>query len=103
MGITKILDKLRIRRRPSWLRKALGSSEVVQKAERIVRVPQANTLDFWMLSDEGVLSLPENDDVDVEFQTKKRLEMASNTWGEQEERQLDANLYGWWSHGGWWG
>ena len=103
LGLVKMLDKFGIRRRPSWLRKTLGSSKVVEKAERIARVPQQNSLDFWILSDEGVLSLPENDDVDVEFHTKRRLKMATKRWGEEEERQLDSNLYGWWTHGGWWG
>ena len=103
LGLIKLLDKIGVRRRPSWLEKMLGSSRAVQKPAPATQSPQQNTLEFWLLSDEGVLSLPENDDVDVELQTKRRLKMASRRWSEEEENQLDANLYGWWKHGGWWG
>lgn len=66
--------------------------------------PQRNgTIDFWLLSDDGILSLPESDDIDVEKETKKRLRSASDRWGGEEERKLDSTLYNWWSHGGWWG
>ncbi|MCJ1433351.1 hypothetical protein MMC27_002711 [Xylographa pallens] len=103
LGLIKLLDTLGIRRRPWWLSKALGTSKITVKAEEATHIPQSDSLDFWLLSDEGVLSLPENDDVDVEFHTKKRQEMASRTWNEEEERKLDSNLYSWWTHGGWWG
>ncbi|MCJ1292254.1 hypothetical protein MMC34_003804 [Xylographa carneopallida] len=103
LGLVKLLDMSGIRRRPRWLAKVLGTSKNAVKAEEATRIPQSNSLDFWLLSDEGVLSLPENDDVDVEFHTKKRQEMASRTWNEEEERKLDSNLYSWWTHGGWWG
>ncbi|KAL8809040.1 MAG: hypothetical protein Q9200_003784 [Gallowayella weberi] len=60
-------------------------------------------LEFWMLSEDGVLSLPENDHVDVERETRKRLQSTTNQWGDREEKQLDSALYNWWVHGGWWG
>lgn len=60
-------------------------------------------LEFWLLSDEGELSLPKDNHVDVEVETKKRLQMASDGWGPEEEQKLDSNLYSWWKHGGWWG
>ncbi|MCJ1391542.1 hypothetical protein MMC18_004406 [Xylographa bjoerkii] len=103
LGLIKLLDTMGIRRRPRWLSKALGISKVMEKAEEATRIPQSDSLDFWLLSDEGVLSLPEDDDVDVEFHTKKRQEMVSSTWNEEEERKLDSTLYSWWTHGGWWG
>jgi hypothetical protein len=64
---------------------------------------QPGTIDFWLLSDDGILSLPENDNIDVEKETKKRLRAASDRWGGKEERKLDSTLYNWWTHGGWWG
>ncbi|MCJ1399708.1 hypothetical protein MMC11_002910 [Xylographa trunciseda] len=103
LGLIKLLDTLGVRRRPKWLSKALGTSKVTEKAEEAAHIPQSNGLEFWLLSDEGVLSLPENDDVDVEFHTKKRQKMVSRTWNEEEERKLDSTLYSWWTHGGWWG
>ena len=56
-----------------------------------------------MLSDEGVLSLPENDNVDVEQEMKRRLSNENDRWGEEEERTLDSRLYSWWASGGWFG
>ncbi|MCJ1283249.1 hypothetical protein MMC26_002577 [Xylographa opegraphella] len=103
LGLIKVLDTFGIRRRPRWLSKTLGTSKITGKAEEVTSIPQSSSLDFWLLSDDGVLSLPENDDVDVEFHTKRRQEMASRTWNEEEERKLDSNLYSWWTHGGWWG
>lgn len=64
---------------------------------------QTGALNFWLLSDDGILSLPENDDIDVEKETEKRLRAASDRWGGKEERKLDSTLYSWWTHGGWWG
>ncbi|KAL8690675.1 MAG: hypothetical protein Q9218_003934 [Villophora microphyllina] len=72
-----------------------------QPLERRSSEPQS--LGFWILSDDGVLSSPENDDVDVEAETKKRHRLAAESWGPKEERHLDSTLYSWWLHGGWWG
>lgn len=103
LGLIKALKVFRITRRPHWLVWAMGIPKPLEKPKETTDAPQSNELKFWLLSDEGVLSLPENDDVDVEYHTKRRLKMASKTWGEEQERQLDSNLYGWWTHGGWWG
>ena len=64
---------------------------------------QDRTLDFWILSDDGILSLPANDQVDVEAETRKRLRKTTDHWGAREEQHLDSTLYNWWAHGGWWG
>jgi hypothetical protein len=103
IGVVKVLEKLGIRRRPNWLSKMAGKTKAVQKTEGSTKDPGSRTLEFWMLSDDGILSLPETEDVDVEYHTKRRLQMGSDAWGEEQERQLDSNLYGWWTHGGWWG
>ena len=103
LGLFKVLDKIGIRYRPQWLTKVVGSPKVAKEVDNVGGESKSSTLEFWLLSDEGVLSLPENDDVDVEYQTKRRLKMASKSWGEAEEGQLDSNLYAWWISGGWWG
>ncbi|KAL9103458.1 MAG: hypothetical protein Q9187_009003 [Circinaria calcarea] len=103
LGLVKLLGKIGVTRRPALLRKVLGSSEVKEKTEQSKHKTDESTLDFWLLSDEGVLSLPQNDEVDVEAETKKRQRIVSDTWGEEEEQRLDSTLYHWWSHGGWWG
>lgn len=102
-GLDRLLDKASITRRPRWLGRVLRQAKLADKS----RVPNQNQgpdmLEFWLLSDEGELSLPKDNHVDVEAETKKRLRMASDGWGEEEEQKLDSNLYSWWKHGGWWG
>ena len=103
LGLIKILDKIGIARRPAWLRRIPVNSDVSKDPERPKRTPQPDSLEFWLLSDEGVLSLPDDDNVDVEVETKRRLRIASDGWGDDEEQKLDTTLYGWWKNGGWWG
>ena len=98
------LNKAGVVRVPQWLRKlSRKTTTSVRHKEYMDPNHQQSSLEFWMLSDDGVLSLPENDDVDVEVETKKRLQNAGDRWGEDEEKTLDHTLYGWWTHGGWWG
>lgn len=99
----KLLDKVGIIRRPQWLRSSKRKEGVHNKQDGIVQTPLPDSLDFWLLSDEGVLSLPENDDVDVEYETKRRHKLVNDRWGEAEEQNLNSTLYEWWKHGGWWG
>lgn len=99
--LSKILDTAGITWRPGPLRpkppKEGRSLETSGSSQR------PGSIDFWLLSDDGHLSLPKSDDVDVEHETKKRLQIAADRWGPEEERYLDSTLYGWWAHGGWWG
>jgi hypothetical protein len=57
------------------------------------------TLDFWMLGEDGELTLPKDERVDVEAEMRKRL--LDN--GQTSEQELDSNLYNWWLNGGWFG
>ena len=99
--LSKSLRMAGITWRPSLLRakpKKDGRSQETPGSSQ-----RSRSLDFWLLSDDGHLSLPKNDDVDVEHETKKRLQIAAERWGRKEDRKLDSTLYGWWAHGGWWG
>ncbi|KAI9874904.1 MAG: hypothetical protein M1830_009140 [Pleopsidium flavum] len=102
-GLDKLLEKAGINRRPQWLGRLVRRAKVVDKSQIRDRNQTPDMLEFWLLSDEGELSLPQDDNVDVEAETKKRLQIASDGWGEEDEKKLDSNLYGWWKHGGWWG
>lgn len=102
-GLDKLLQKAGITRRPHWLGRVVRRAKEFDSAQDPNRNQSADMLEFWLLSDEGELSLPKDDNVDVEAETKKRLQIASDGWDEEDERKLDANLYGWWKHGGWWG
>ncbi|KAL9613910.1 MAG: hypothetical protein Q9167_001588 [Letrouitia subvulpina] len=91
---------------PSWSLSMLRFGKTTELKKEVGDTPstkQPKHLEFWMLSNDGVLSLPQNDQVDVEVETKKRLRMAADSWGDNEEQRLDSTLYGWWKHGGWWG
>jgi hypothetical protein len=52
-----------------------------------------------MLGEDGELTLPKNEGVDVEVEMRKRLRGD----GQLDENELDSNLYNWWLNGGWFG
>ena len=100
--INKLLDKVGLEWRPQWLntsRRKDGTED--SKANGNVQQPES--LEFWILSDDGVLSLPEDDDVDVERETRKRMQLSNENQSPPSDEQVSANLYDWWKHGGWWG
>lgn len=101
----KLLRRMGFKRFPSWLSSEHSKTSDKQRPDLTTQrsVPEQRPLDFWMLSDSGVLTLPPSNDVDVEAETKKRIKMNSDGWGPQEEQSLDSNLYSWWANGGWWG
>ncbi|KAG8527652.1 uncharacterized protein KY384_007805 [Bacidia gigantensis] len=97
-----LLEKVGITRRPRWLETArLKQTEHAQA--KVGEPPKARSMDFWMLSNEGVLSLPTDLNVDVEEETKRRLAESNESRQPPTEEQLSVNLYEWWKHGGWWG
>ncbi|KAI9683582.1 MAG: hypothetical protein M1829_004885 [Trizodia sp. TS-e1964] len=66
------------------------------------KAPQApDTLDFWLLSDEGVLSLPVDENVDVEAEMRRRSSLGAAD--NHTIENFDDTLYTWWLNGGWWG
>ena len=81
---------------PRWLQR-LARVPQQGNATKPVSAPGQKTLDFWMISDTGELIRPHNSNVDVEAETRKRLEMNGNNL------DLDSNLYSWWKSNGWWG
>lgn len=93
--LLKFLAQIGIRRQPRWLlwfvRKPKKVIEVKRRQEKALQ-----TLEFWMLGDDGELVLPEDESVDVELEMRKRLHSG-------DERALDANIYSWWLNGGWFG
>ncbi|KAI9821893.1 MAG: hypothetical protein M1827_002475 [Pycnora praestabilis] len=103
LGLVKLLDKAGITRRPQWIRRMARRNKVAAESTNTRRTDDSADLEFWLLSDDGVLSLPSDNQVDVEVETRKRLQSGSDGWDEKDEKTLDSNLYGWWKHGGWWG
>jgi hypothetical protein len=104
MCAAKALSKAGITRLPQWLRKlSRNTTTLVHHKEAEQPNQEQSSLEFWLLSDDGVLSLPEDNNVDVEVETKRRFMNAGDRWGEEDEQKLDTTLYGWWTLGGWWG
>ncbi|KAL8742366.1 MAG: hypothetical protein Q9190_005144 [Brigantiaea leucoxantha] len=104
--VVKTLHRSGIKRLPSWITEGLRYDKGSAKKHDGQKTPptkEQESLEFWMLSDEGVLSLPQNNDVDVEAETRRRVRMAGGSWGNDDEQKLDSTLYSWWKHGGWWG
>lgn len=103
LGLIKILNKIGISRRPAWLGKLDDKSVNGETGHGVPPEPSPPVLDFWVLSEDGKLTLPNDNNVDVETETKKRLQIAAEAWGNEEESRLDSKLYDWFKYGGWWG
>ena len=98
--LSKILNPIGIKCRSLRMK---PSAQLDRATKPDSKNQQTGSIDFWLLSDDGILSLPKDNNVDVEIETKKRLKIASDFWGEEEEQKLNNTLYGWWKNGGWWG
>lgn len=101
--VLKFMAKIGFQTRPRvllWLvrRPKSGATETKPENE-----DKADPLNFWLLSKDGELMLPKDEHVDVEAEMRRRLQSDQLHWDDTEEKKLDANLYGWWLNGGWWG
>lgn len=97
--LNRLLDRIGINARPQWLKTMAGQ-------KRNTRTRNENTtesLDFWILTDDGELELPEDNEFDVEREIRKRERSNVMEWERSDERRLDEKLYGWWKAGGSWG
>ncbi|KAK3626405.1 hypothetical protein LTR56_019272 [Elasticomyces elasticus] len=98
--LLRVLDRLGIEHRPAWLLKAAGTTEVQRRPSLNIARTRGEKRDFWMVGPNGHLMLPKNDNVDVEAETRKRLQRAGNYVGEES---LSEQMYDWWRGGGWFG
>jgi Zinc finger, C3HC4 type (RING finger) len=92
-----------IRRRPQWLSSLLAEQVMRNEKSANRSDDQPRELEFWILSEDGELALPRDNNVDVAAEVKQRLRVTERVWGTTEEAQLDSKLYSWFVHGGWWG
>ncbi|KAL4921430.1 hypothetical protein BDW62DRAFT_128932 [Aspergillus aurantiobrunneus] len=97
----KALSRVGITARPRWVKGILGSPKNVtqDKSSKVIH----ESLDFWMLTDEGELELPVNHEFDVEKEMRKRERLNAGNWKPADEQRLDEKLYNWWKAGGSWG
>lgn len=98
--LLRTLDRLGIEQRPAWLLKAAGVAEGQRRPSLQTRTPREEKRDFWMVGPHGHLMLAPNDDVDVEVETRRRLQRGGNFVSEES---LGEQLYDWWRGGGWFG
>ena len=94
------LRKLGVEQRPTWLLNAAGVGDGQRRHSESIEVIHHEKRDFWMVGPHGQLTLPRDDDVDVEVETRRRLQHAGNYAGEEN---LSDSLYRWWREGGWFG
>jgi len=99
-GFSKLLDQVGVRARPQWLNKLAGTG---RKGVPARNKEQPASLDFWILTDEGELELPEDNEFDVEKEMRKREVMNKTQWDEADESRFEDKLYNWWKAGGSWG
>ncbi|KAL1302750.1 hypothetical protein AAFC00_003101 [Neodothiora populina] len=95
------LRAIGIARVPQWLRR-LADVRDIKIAVVVTRNRRADTPDFWLVADDGSLSIPQNGNVDVEVEMRRRLR-AEALGQDPTNEALDAGLYDWWKQGGWWG
>ncbi|KAI9797143.1 MAG: hypothetical protein M1833_005658 [Piccolia ochrophora] len=90
---------------PGWLRRIArrrkSSASVGKHNDR--GAAEQKPLEFWILSDDGVLRLPDDDEVDVEVEMRKRLVSQGEKRPAAIDHDLDTNIYRWWKAGGWFG
>ncbi|KAJ8606225.1 hypothetical protein MRB53_041097 [Persea americana] len=92
-----MLRKLGVEHRPAWLLKAAGVVERSRRPSAHNRPRQADSLDFYMLSNDGTYSIPKDNNFDVELETRRRL-ISAGTY--QGEPHMADEVYRWWRNGG---
>lgn len=89
-------------RAPQWLRRAADHRDTRPGSDRPPTRQRAETPDFWLVSDDGTLSIAENGNIDIELEMRRRLRSGASGLDPTDEA-VDAGLYDWWKRGGWWG
>ncbi|QKX58133.1 uncharacterized protein TRUGW13939_05254 [Talaromyces rugulosus] len=100
VGLSKVLNRLGITTRPQWMIRFIGSNKR-RKRSRAREAPAS--LDFWILTEDGELELPEDNEFDVEKEMRRREALSQSRWEEADEARLENKLYNWWTAGGSWG
>lgn len=98
--LNRLLDGFGISARPQWLKTLAGSRK---KGARSRAKGREQSLDFWILTEDGDLELPGDNEFDVEEEMRKRERSNKARWGQPDEQRLDEKLYNWWKVGGSWG
>ncbi|KAL4943759.1 hypothetical protein BDV06DRAFT_129408 [Aspergillus oleicola] len=95
----RALTSIGINARPRWFKGIVRKNATQDTSGKVM----TESLDFWMLTDEGELELPVNYEFDVEKEMRKRERLHTGNWNSTDEQRLDEKLYNWWKAGGSWG
>lgn len=100
--LISLLDRFGSVRISGWLRRLTrrdgpAKSTTVSRREQTAERPS-----FWLVGDDGRISIAEDGNVDVEKEMRRRLRSA-NAGSNPTEEMVDEDLYSWWKKGGWWG
>ncbi|KAK2736437.1 hypothetical protein FQN55_001613 [Onygenales sp. PD_40] len=98
--VIRMLEMVGIAARPQWLTKLGGAG---RKGSAAKKTRKPGSLDFWILTDQGELELPEDHEFDVEKEMRKRELINNSQWNEADEKRFESKLYNWWKVGGSWG
>jgi hypothetical protein len=77
-----------------------------RSAQATATTPDSNdpdSLNFWLLSIDGDLTISKEEHTDVEAEIRNQLRSKQASWTESDEKNLDSKLYRWWLGGGFWG
>lgn len=99
--LDKTLTRVGITARPQWIKRIVGPRGNAAQDKSVKA--NGESLDFWMLTDEGELELPANHEFDVEKEMRKRERLNTGDRNPPDEQRLDEKLYNWWKAGGSWG
>lgn len=94
------LRRLGVQRPPQWLLSAAGLSDRPNMAAASQTDRTADNLQFWMVGPDGDLGLPQDRNVDVEAEMRRK-HQRTGTYSTEEA--LGENVYSWWRSGGWFG
>jgi hypothetical protein len=88
--------------RPAWVRQLVGPR--THDKPRNENSAHSNTLEFWVLSEDGKFRAASDPNVDVEAEMRKQQSVGSRrSQMADPENEMDDRLYEWWKLGGWWG
>ena len=97
------LEKLGVGAVPTWLLEmSRPTPQHTTKAPQETVSTSPRSLDFWALGSNGMLRGGRDLEVDVEFETRRRIQTNSSPEF-RGEGDLDESLYNWWKIGGHWG
>lgn len=109
-SVMALLRTLRINYVPGWLasfsrRGTPGSQKYRSRPTlRDVQRSRHEAREFWLLDERGELTLPKDLSIDVEAETRRRMESQLDRIGaENLDDVLSTSLYSWWKNKGWWG